>query len=220
MDLHTRLERFGGPIDAASTQDISADLDRGRRAVRRRRTVQAIAGSAFGLAAITTAFALTVGGPASDTVPNRAPAVARAPAGRLTLVDYRGPQSPGFTIDKVPNGFFIQNYDGSDVLIAPSPNPREGSLVLTGKIGIYLEAKAFHRNPSGEELTVTGHPAVLHTVGSTRQLLIDISPLMYAIIQVDLPLDRGQILELGAGLHVHQNAIAKYEKDAREAGIK
>ena len=58
MDLHTRFENLGGPIEPASTDVIEADLARAHRALRRRRTVQMVTGSAFGVAAIVVAAAV------------------------------------------------------------------------------------------------------------------------------------------------------------------
>ncbi|GAA2597013.1 hypothetical protein GCM10010435_90350 [Winogradskya consettensis] len=231
MDLHSRLERFGGPVESASAEDIAADLGRGRSAVRRRRTVQATAGSAFAVAAIVAAVAFVGGTPGTDGVPNRAPAVAQAPTGSsaatevapggLTLVDYRGPQPKDFTIDKVPDGYFVQNDDFTGLTIAPdrfknpgpdvnpSTEPMYDPRVLTGKIGVYLERKDYRGELSGEKLTVGDYQAVLHTIGTTQQLLMAVAPEVYATIQVDVPLSRDQVLALGAGLHVHQEAINK-----------
>jgi len=225
MDLHTRLESFGGPVDPASAQDIAADLERGRRAVRRRRGVQAVAGSAFGVAALAAAFTFVNAGSAPDAVPGRAPAVAEASPGRLALVDYRGPQPRNFTVDKAPDGFFIQNDDEGGLTIAPvavqhpgpgvdpSQDPMYDPRDLTGKIGIYLETKEYRGELTGEKLTVAGHESVLHSVGPTRQLVMSVSPEVYATVQVDVPLSREQILELGAGLHVHREAIERAAGD-------
>ncbi|MEU8235497.1 hypothetical protein AB0C12_38420 [Actinoplanes sp. NPDC048967] len=47
--------------------------------------------------------------------------------------------------------------------------------------------------------------AVPHSVGSTRPLVMSVSPEVYATVQVDVPLSR----ELGAGLHVHREAIER-----------
>jgi hypothetical protein len=83
-------------------------------------------------------------------------------------------------------------------------NPRD----LGGKIGIYLERKDTRgSNADGEKVTVAGHPAIMHPIGPTWQLLISVSPDVYATIQFDVSLSRPQMLELGAGLHVHQEAI-------------
>ncbi len=213
-DLHTRLSRFGGPITAASDETITADVARGHRAVRRRRTVQVAAGSAFTVAALAAAATFGGGGVPSPSTPSAATSAAV-----LRLVDYHGEQPRYFTIDKVPEGYFVQNDDRGGLTIAPdsvkvrpsgidpSKHPMYDPEMLSGKIGIYLEQKEYRGELAGDTVTVDGKPAVLHRIGATTQLIIAVSPLVYATIQVDVPLTRDQILELGAGLHVHQDAI-------------
>jgi hypothetical protein len=220
MDLQSRLERLGGPIEPVPADAIDADLDRGRRAVRRRRTVQTAAGSAFGVAAIVAAVAFT-GAHGGVDGPDRTPAVAQVVPGNLRLVEYRGPQPKHFTVDKVPDGYFIQNDDRTGLTIAPtsvrsrppgidpSKAPMYDPRDLTGKIGIYLETKEYRGAVDGEQVTVAGRPAILHPIGPTWQLLISASPKVYATVQFDVALSREQMLELGAGLHVDAEAVKR-----------
>ena len=49
-----------------------------------------------------------------------------------------------------------------------------------------------------------------------QQLVVTVAPDVYATIQVDVPLSREQVLELGAGLHVHQDAV---DRMAAGAGV-
>ncbi|WP_436532644.1 hypothetical protein [Actinoplanes sp. HUAS TT8] len=218
MDLQTRLQHFGGPIEAVSADTIAEDVARGRRAVRRRRTILTTAVSAFGAVAIVATISLTG---AVTGAPSAPPVAGSTNAGRgLTLVDYVGEQPRYFTVDKVPEGYFIQNDDEGGLTIAPDAvkNPPAGidpsrapmydPRDLGGKIGIYLEPKWYREgNDDGEKVTVGGHPAVIHGIGPTQQLMILVSPKVYATVQADVPLSREQLLELGAGLHVHQEAI-------------
>lgn len=221
MDLNTRLERFGGPIEAAPAETIEADVARGQRAVRRRRVAQTVGGSTFAVAAIMAAFAFTgapVDGPGA---PSHPPAVAQGTAGALKLVQYGGPQPAYFTIDKVPEGFFVQKdyYGGLTIApksaespgpdVDPSKSPMYDPEHLGGKIGIFLEQKAYRGEVDGEKLTVGGFPAVMHPIGPNWQLIMTVHPEVYATVQVDVPLSRAQILELGAGLHVHKDAITR-----------
>lgn len=217
MDLQTRLQNFGGPIAAtAKAETIAADVARGRRAVRYRRTFQTAAVSAFGVAAIVATISLT----GAVTGTPSTPSVAESGVSGLKLVDYVGDQPKYFTIDKVPEGYFIQNDDEGGLTIAPdavknppanvdpSKAPMYDPRDLGGKIGIYLEPKFYREGTDdGEKVTVGGNPAVIHGIGPTRQLMILVSPKVYATIQADVPLSRDQLLELGAGLHVHREAI-------------
>ncbi|MEV6596860.1 hypothetical protein AB0M36_08365 [Actinoplanes sp. NPDC051346] len=223
MDLHDRLERLGGPITPASDEDIAADLGRGQSAVRRRRNIQTLAGGVFGVAAIAAALAFVGGGHAPDSVPDRVPAIAEASPGKLTLVKYRGPQPKNFTVDKVPNGFFIQVSDEAQLIIAPKPGSAASPTPLpsarpveteemTNKIGIYLESKEYRGELEGEKLTVGKYQAILDPPSVSRQLHLSVSPHTWATVQVAVDLSKDQIIELGAGLHINQELIDRYGK--------
>ncbi|AEV88042.1 hypothetical protein ACWT_7031 [Actinoplanes sp. SE50] len=236
MDLHTRLERFGGPIEAAAADTIAADVERGQRALRRRRTFRTSAVTAFGMAAIVATISVT--GAVTGTAPS-GPAVAASlpaaagstPAARVKLVDYTGAQPKWFTIDKVPEGYFVQKDDEGGLTIAPasvknpppgadpSKDPRYDPSVLTDKIGIYLEPTWYREgNDDGEKVTVGGFPAVLHGAAPLQQLMILVSPKVYATVQADVPLTRDQLLELGAGLHVSKEAVDRMAASTGKTG--
>lgn len=73
---------------------VTEDVRRGRRAVARRRAVR---GAGAGV------LALAVGGVVAGVAAHQAPAETG-----LDLVTYTGPQLPGFTVDKVPEGYVLQ----------------------------------------------------------------------------------------------------------------
>lgn len=218
-DLHNRLTRFGGPTPETSADTIAADVARGHRAVRRRRTAQAAAGSFFSAAVIAAAVAFTGNGTGSGGPADTAPPVAADSPASIRLVEYRGAQPRYFTIGKVPEGYFVQNDDETGLTIAPdavrdvppgvdpSASPMYDPRMYTGKIGIFLERRSDRGDTDGEKVIVSGQKAVMHPIGTTMQLVITISPDVFATIQADVPLTREQILELGAGLHVGQVAI-------------
>ncbi|HWS39419.1 MAG TPA: hypothetical protein VN408_42575 [Actinoplanes sp.] len=218
-DLHTRLNRFGGPVPAVSGDTIAADVARGQRAVRRRRTARIAAGSAFGIAALAAAVAVLGSTPAVTSGTTVARPAIGATVETLRLVDYRGEQPKNFTIAKVPEGFFVQKDYYGGLTIAPDAarhpgpdvNPSVDTLYnpddFTGKIAVYLEPKSYRGDLTGDTVDVGGRKAILHTIGATTQLIISVSGDVYATVQADVPLTRGQLLELGAGLTVHQSAI-------------
>ncbi|SDT22542.1 hypothetical protein [Actinoplanes derwentensis] len=225
-DLNERLARFAGPVPAASDDTIAADVARGHRAVRRRRTARVAAGSAFGIAALAAAVAVLGTTPAvRDGATEARPAIG-ATAETIRLVDYRGEQPKNFTIAKVPEGFFVQKdyYGGLTIApdaarnpgpdVDPSVDPLYDPEIFTGKIAIFLENKFYRGELTGDTVTVAGKKAILHSIGPTTQLIISVSDDVYATIQADVPLTRDQLLELGAGLTVHQDAID------RQAGAK
>ena len=81
MDLHTRLQRFGGPIEAVPEDTIEADLARGQRAMKRRHLVQAVGGSTFAVAAIVATVAFSGATTGGTGGPSHPPAVVQGTAG-------------------------------------------------------------------------------------------------------------------------------------------
>jgi hypothetical protein len=236
MDLHTRLERLRGPVESPSTAEIEADLARSRRALRRRRGVQA-AGGAFGVAAIVAALSFTGAQLGDHDATRPAPSVAEASSRHLQLVDYRGTQPKYFTVDKVPAGFFVQDQDDFGIMLAPiaarnpgpgvdpSASPIYDPRDFTGKIGVFLERRDY-RAVTGDEVAVGDKTGLLMKLppngtapgdptpavddrDAAWQLLIQESPNVWAVVQFaeGIGLSRAQMLEVGAGLHVHQDAI-------------
>jgi hypothetical protein len=237
MDLHTRLERLGGTIESPSTAEIDADLARSRRARRRRRAFQTAGGAAFGTAAILAAFSFTGAQLGHRDATRPAPPVAHASARHLQLVDYRGTQPKYFTVDRVPAGFFVQDQNESGIMLAPIAARNPGPDVdpsaspifdphdFGGKIGVFLERRGY-RTASGDKVTVGDKAGVLmklppvgtapgdptptaETRDTAWQLFIEESADVWAVVQFDggLGLSRAQMLEVGAGLHVHPEAI-------------
>lgn len=154
-DLRHHFEKIAGPVPAqAAPAAVEADLTRGRRALRRRRTVQSIAGSAFGVAALAAAFAVATSGTSESA---NAP-IAQGPAAEsravaspvaVQLVAYKGEQPKGFTVDKVPSGWYIQGDDAYSLVIAPKNTPTavpssaglNDPHSFVGKIAVMLESK-------------------------------------------------------------------------------
>ncbi|MEV4345292.1 hypothetical protein AB0J83_12520 [Actinoplanes sp. NPDC049596] len=238
-DLRHHFERIAGPVQPTPTSaQTEADLARGRSALRRRRTVQTIAGSAFGVAALVAAFAVaTSGGPGEAGAPTAAesPAVERSagarPAPAVELVAYKGEQPKGFTVDKVPAGWFIQNDDNYSLVFAPDKaknpgpdvNPSADPLYdpnsFMDKIVVMLESKD-QSGPSrkGKTVKVGDQEGLLlkSLNGETPapdsdtgwELWVKQPSGIYMIVQVweGLGLSESQIVELGAGVHVHEGA--------------
>jgi hypothetical protein len=175
MDLRNHLEEIAGSAPATTVGQVDADLARGRQALRRRRTGRAVAGSAFGVAALVAAVAVAGAGGGFDSGPPAGPGGDRpAVASAVQLVAYKGEQPKGFTIDKVPDGFFIQSSENYSLTLAPrsaqnpgpdvnpSTNPVYDPNSYVGKIGIMLESRD-QNGPSrkGLQVTVDGQPATL-----------------------------------------------------------
>ncbi|MFG1995609.1 hypothetical protein ACGFJ7_37100 [Actinoplanes sp. NPDC048988] len=236
MDLHSRLQHLAGPADETPAGVIEDDLARGRRAVRRNRAVRVAAGSAFSVAAVAAALSLGPGLIGGNT--GNQPAAVQSANGvtaRVELVSYTGAQPRLFTIDTVPQGFFIQGQNEYELVIAPeqakSPDPAKPYLsdpaVYTGKIAVYLQNKDFTVEPDGDEkLTINGRPAALRYVhtdegtpdeGATveaTQIFVVQSPHVYLTVQFDAGtgLTKEQMIKVAGGINLTAEAVAKAEK--------
>jgi hypothetical protein len=165
MDLRDGLEQIAGRPSAPNSAELMADLDRGRSALRKRRTVQAAGGSLFAVAAAVAAISLS----GTVTLPGAggsdAPA-ATAQASRINLVAYKGAQPKGFTIDKVPDGWFVQGLNEYELVIAPDKAKNPGPNVdpskspvhdprnYTDKIAVFLESKDNPHPAEGKPIKV------------------------------------------------------------------
>ncbi|MBL7257226.1 hypothetical protein [Paractinoplanes lichenicola] len=225
-DLRDHFEEIAGPMHAVDSKQAEADLARGRRALRRRRAVQACAGSAFGVAALTAAIAVAT----STGAPTVPADKGTATVASVQLVAYKGEQPKGFTVDKVPDGWFVQASEQGYLTIAPekakNPGPdvnpsadpvyNEDSFV--DKIAIMLESKD-QSGPGreGKAVKVGDKNGVLlkgmepadKSGDSGWTLWVEQPNGIYLLVQVwqGLGLTESQIVELGAGVHVHKDAV-------------
>lgn len=237
MDLHSRLQRLAGPADETPDAVIRDDLTRGRRAVRRRRIVQTGAGSVFAVAAVAAALSLSGGVVREPTAPVTAQSAGGAPAtaAGVQLVGYTGEQPHLFTIDTVPQGFFVQSQNEDHLLLAPEEaktfDPAKPHLsdpaVYTGKIGVYLQNKDYTVDPTGDEQFRIGEkPAALRLIhtdegtpdeGTTveaTQIYVVQSPRVYLTVQFDAStgLTKEQMIKVADGINLTAEAVDKAEK--------
>lgn len=230
MDLHSRLDEIAGPAVPPNPDTVGADLARGRRALRRRRTVQTIGGSTFAVAAAVAAFSFTATGPVGPAATT--PSVASA----VQLVAYKGEQAKGFTVDKVPDGWFVQGRESYNLVIAPkavqnpgpdvdpSKDPMYDPADYSGKIAVFLQSKDEDGPREGKEVKVgdkagvlvkslpaqvPGQPSADPVADSGYSLWVKQPSGAHLIIQFwqGLGLSESQMLELGAGVHVHADAV-------------
>jgi hypothetical protein len=189
MDLRNRFEEIAGSAVPPTAAQIDADLIRGRHALRRRRAVRTIAGSAFAVAAAVAAFSVTaVGGGPSGVAPGHPTATEPPAAGdQVQLVAYTGKQPKGFTIEKVPDGWFIGALAGKAV----KAGDRDGVLV---------------KMPLGETPDGTEPMPADGDTGWT--LRVEQATGISVLLQFwqGLGLSEDQMVELGAGVHVHKGA--------------
>lgn len=236
MDLSNRLQHLAGPDDETTTDVIADDLARGRRAVRRNRAFRVAAGSAFSVAAVAAALSLgpgLVGG--NDGNPPAVAQSANSAAAGIKLVSYTGEQPRLFTIDTVPQGFYIQGQNEYELVIAPeqakTPDPARPELAdpenYTYKIAVYLQNKDYTAEPTGDEqLTIGGKPAALRyihvdegtpeegTAVEATQVFVVQAPHVYLTVQFDAStgLTKEQMIEVAAGINLTAEAVAEAEK--------
>jgi len=245
MDLHRQFDTLAGPEVTPTMDDINADLDRGRRALRKRRTVQKLTGSAFAAAALAVGFTIATTGSSAPTTPTAVQTPGSVSAGATRLVAYTGSQPKGYTIDKVPDGWEIQADDPSALILAPKDALDKDPHSFVGKIGIMLQSTDQQGAPKGKKVKVGDVPGVLVpeqevTDPTTQRLreeakreaiakggpsaapfLVDSDDNDGATLWVEQPsgvyllvqfweglgLSEQDMLEIGAGVHVHKGAV-------------
>lgn len=122
-DVLERLAALHTDSPHADPAAVAGDLARGRRALARRRKARGA----------TAVAVLAVAGVAGTTL------AARAPSGTdLDLVAYDGRQLPGFTVEKVPEGFVLQGASSHSLAVA-RPDNRTTIDDFEDKIVVMLE---------------------------------------------------------------------------------
>jgi hypothetical protein len=207
---------------------VDADLARGRKALRRHRLTRVGAGSGLALTAAAVSAFLIVS-PLSSSTPDKAPAAPAAAAATsdssgsslkgFSLVAYTGKQPPGYTLDRLPEGWKVFSSDGGALTLAPKtlkekPAP-DGVVVFDNKVAVSQE----HSVPSGvdkDEVTVDGHPAVIaHMLGrgskpdGTLTLFLKQRADVYLSIQVapEIGWNNEQIAQFAGGVHITDDAV-------------
>jgi hypothetical protein len=240
MDLQERLGQIAGPAEPTTSAQIEADLSRGRRALRRRRATQTMAGSAFSIAALVAAFTLinpTTDGASHNAAVGDRPSVGAGTHGGLRLAAYKGAQPKGFTVDTVPDGWYVQSDSRYSLLIAPdrAKNPAPGvdpskapvydPNSAEDKIAVYLQSRDQGGPRPGTAVKVGDKDGVLFKSerGITPdgpeptaangdpgwQLWVKQPTGVYLIVQFwqGLALGKSQMIEVAAGVHVHKDAL-------------
>ena len=218
-NLHDGLARIAGPGVEPTTQQVTADLARGQKALRRRRLFQAGGSTAFAAAAVAAAVAFTTtGGPtapagtaplaqstsASSTAPAPAPAA-------LKLVAYTGEQPEGYTLDTVPDGWEIQGIDQYVLTLAPKNAKDKDRNSFEGKVVVMLQSVDDTSTPKGEKVDVAGRPGVLgkaenQTTGWWLFVEQPSGPWMQVQVWDGLGWSGPDVIEFAKGVHVNENA--------------
>lgn len=215
MNLHDGLARIAGPDAEPTTAQVAADMARGRKALRRRRLLQAGSGSAFAAAALAAAvaFATTGGAAPAGTAPlaQDASVTGTAPASGVKLVAYTGEQPEGYTVDKVPDGWEIQGVDAYVLTLAPKNAKDKNVHSFKDKVVVMLQSVDDTSTPKGEKVDIAGKPGVLGKAeGQTTGwwLFVDqpSGPRLQVQVWDGLGWSKADVTAFAAGVHVNENA--------------
>ena len=216
-DLRTALSRVASGADP-SEELVAADLDRARRALRRR-TLTRAAGVAAAAAAVTV-----LAGALPDATP-RVPEVAGTPhdatgdgrtrgddgdaEGATVLVAYSGEQPEGYRVDVVPEGWEIQGTNEFRMTIAPIGAADEHPDSFVGKLVVLLESADASGRPAGEEVRVGQSTGYLNRAEETASMTYDDGRGHRVVIQVPprLGWSQKQIVDFATGVTVTQDAV-------------
>lgn len=220
-DLRTLMHEAAGLSDDPTASVADADLNRARRALRRRRAGRFGVGSTLVAAAAVGAFAILTSSTSpteSSDVPIAAPSqTAPADTGSgIKLVSYSGKQPTGFVLDKVPAGWQIRDDNRSLLTLAPQGAPKddapEGVTSLEGTIAVSTQSDT--GVPTGvklDKVQVGGRAAVIAHMkgaGDTRTLFVEQASGTFLQIQVWDGLGWGnqQIVDFAESVHITKDA--------------
>jgi hypothetical protein len=167
-DINELLARTARSVEAApSDETVEADLRRGQAALRRRRRGWAIRYILAVSALVATAVVAGNVGGSHDSI-QLGTGAGNGSAGSngmpsVRLVAYHGEQLEGFTVDQIPDGWYLQGSNAFDLTIAPegdesSPDAFEGKLVV-----MLLSSSAPQQLPQGEPVKVGNEDGVVST---------------------------------------------------------
>jgi hypothetical protein len=167
-DIKELLERTARSVDAIPSEEtVESDVRRGRAALVRRRRGRAIA-SLLAAAALLVAAAVVAGNLSAtrDSVRLGSGNSSRQASGSDTvtsvrLVAYHGAQLQGFTVNRIPDGWYLQGSNAYRLTVAPqgdtsSPDAFEGKLVV-----MLLSSSARQQLPKGQPVKVGDHDGVV-----------------------------------------------------------
>jgi hypothetical protein len=186
-----------GNNQPVSDDIVRRDLARGRAARRRRQFRRGVTG----LGATAAVAVMAVGAVASQ----QAASTDRG----LDLVAYHGPQLPGFTVDKVPEGFVLQGSNRYSLDIARADD--HSSLDdYSGKLVVILKSVDATGAPSGTAVKVDGHPGTISKVDPTATQLYYSDGTHDIVVQsaTELGLTNDELVEFAGSVTVTAHAEA------------
>ena len=210
-DLRSMLHEAAGPLNASTDASVAdADLARARYARRRRRAGRI--GAGCGLVLALSTFVFVVPGIRTGSPDGRPGGVSVA---STALVSYTGKQPVGFTLDKVPAGWAVNDEDSGVLTLAPigaklPKNPGQGT-DLRNKIAVMLQQGNGTAELPRTRVKVGNRTATIATMlggHGVRTLYLKQPSGNYLTIQVwgGLGWNDDQIVQFAAAVHVTKDA--------------
>jgi hypothetical protein len=235
----TELFSTVAPVVGAepSGETVEADLSRGRLALardHRRRTIRRSMATTTTVAAaavvVLVATQLHGSGSAKPQVvsigpgavlnssphhsgsatPRRLTKVHHVKTTPIKLVAYSGKQLSGFTVDKVPVGWFLSSSTQYALLIDPNGDKDNDPDAFVGKLAVLTQSRDVHGLPNGTPVTVNGQPGVVTDQGKYGLSLTYNDPAGFGVVIQAPPTlnwSDGELVSFADGVHVTGNAI-------------
>jgi hypothetical protein len=221
-DIEQLLRQTARSCEVTPSPDVvEADILRGRAAWRRRRRRRAVWSSVGSTvaAAVVVGTAIVVGGVGGSDGAGESPAAgpeaapAQGPKSGVSLVAYDGEQPNGFTVDLVPDGWYIQPPDHPQYSLTIAPEGDTTSPdAFTGKLVVMLQSKSVGPGlpEAGDPVEVNGRPGMVRDSGSADTLTYDYGNGVYVDVQAwhNLGWTDEQMVSFAEGVTVTPDALA------------
>jgi hypothetical protein len=231
-DLTELFKRVAPDVDTQpSVTTVEADLARGRSALvrdHRKRTIRRsmMTATAFAAAGVIAVVASQLGsgtsphhqaghqppakvGPATHH--GQKPNAQKAPNTKsVKLVAYAGKQLHGFTVDKIPSGWFLSTSTQYALLIDPNGSTDNDPDAFVGKLAVLTQSKDVHSLPPGTPVTVNGQAGVVTDQGKYGESLTYNNASGFGVvIQAPAALNwsDSQIVAFAEGVHMTSDAL-------------
>ncbi len=223
IDIERLLDQTARSAEATpSPEVVEADVRRARSALLHRRRRRAVWTSVASTAAVVAVIGATVviGGAdrTGDTPtarPNATQSQGQAPGGDgVDLVTYHGEQPPGFIVDLVPEGWYIQQPDhGAYSLSIARDGDTSSPDAFVGKLVVTLLSSDASVPKNGEPVDINGREGVISpSDGGATTLIFPYADGRYVEIQAwslaDLGWSNDQLVRFAEGITVTASAKA------------
>jgi hypothetical protein len=232
-DITDVFSRVAGEPGDPAADIVDGDIARGHRALQqsqRRRRMRRSAITATSVAAV--AAVIVVGAqlhdgsakqPASTAATHHSatkvttkqhvttPKTHVKTVSSIKLVAYHGKQLHGFTVDKVPTGWFLSTSTQYALLIDPAGSTDSDPDVFVGKLAVLTQSSDVHSLPKGTAVTVNGEPGTVADQGKYGLSLAYNTPNgIGTVIQAPAALNwtDAQLVKFAEGVHMTGNAVA------------